>query len=70
MATRWNSTYFMLERAIQFQKAFERLDDDDTHFRSNLKEDEIGEIGEVGELDEIGEEEREVGDIGEEDEVV
>lgn len=62
VATQWNSTYFMLEWAIQFQKAFERLDDNDTHFCSNLREDEVGEVDEVGE-------EGEVGDIGEEDEV-
>ncbi|XP_028118182.1 zinc finger BED domain-containing protein RICESLEEPER 2-like [Camellia sinensis] len=50
VATRWNSTYFMLERALQFQKAFERLEDDDNFFHLKLKEDEIvEEVGEGGE---------------------
>ena len=41
--TRWNSTYFMLDRALQYQKAFERLAEDETYFHLNMKEDEIGE---------------------------
>ncbi|XP_028074562.1 zinc finger BED domain-containing protein RICESLEEPER 2-like [Camellia sinensis] len=50
VATRWNSTYFMLERALQFQKAFERLEDDDTFFHLKFREDEIAEeVGEGGE---------------------
>ena len=30
VATRWNFTYFMLERALQYEKGFEMLADDDT----------------------------------------
>ena len=29
MPTRWNSTYIMLESAIKFQKAFERMEEGD-----------------------------------------
>ncbi|XP_060957925.1 zinc finger BED domain-containing protein RICESLEEPER 2-like [Cannabis sativa] len=29
--TRWNSTYLMLEAALKFQKAFERLEDDESY---------------------------------------
>lgn len=34
--TRWNSIYFMLDATINFQKAFERLDDEDAQFYHDL----------------------------------
>uniref|UniRef100_A0A5B7B6B6 Zinc finger BED domain-containing protein RICESLEEPER 2-like n=1 Tax=Davidia involucrata TaxID=16924 RepID=A0A5B7B6B6_DAVIN len=34
--TRWNYTYLMLETALKFQKAFERLDDQELNFASDL----------------------------------
>ncbi|CAL5341776.1 unnamed protein product [Camellia sinensis] len=62
VATRWNSIYFLLERALPFQKAFEWLEDEDTHFQLTLREDEVGENSEEGEVGgEIGEE----GELGE-----
>ncbi|KAH9670185.1 BED-type domain-containing protein [Citrus sinensis] len=39
VSTRWNSTYLMLESALKFQKAFERMEDDDQHYVSYFKED-------------------------------
>ncbi|KAG5539807.1 hypothetical protein RHGRI_020130 [Rhododendron griersonianum] len=43
VATRWNATYFMLERALMFQKAFERLEDEDNlSLNVGVREDEIG----------------------------
>ncbi|KAK9291706.1 hypothetical protein L1049_019655 [Liquidambar formosana] len=38
--TRWNSTYLMLERALQFRKAFERLEEEDTFFLTKFREDD------------------------------
>lgn len=39
--TRWNSTYLMLETALKFKKAFERMEDDDdaylTYFLDDVK---------------------------------
>ncbi|XP_028084977.1 zinc finger BED domain-containing protein RICESLEEPER 1-like [Camellia sinensis] len=32
--TRWNSTYLMLESAEKFEKAFERLEEEDSNYRS------------------------------------
>lgn len=50
VATRWNSTYFMLEQALQFQKVFEQLEDDGNFFHLKFREDEIGEeVGDGGE---------------------
>ncbi|KAI4353932.1 hypothetical protein L6164_002852 [Bauhinia variegata] len=37
--TRWNSTYIMLEHAIPFQKAFDRLEDEDEGYVVWFKED-------------------------------
>ncbi|KAI4345045.1 hypothetical protein L6164_012213 [Bauhinia variegata] len=37
--TRWNSTYIMLEHAIPFQKAFERLEDEDEGYVTWFKDD-------------------------------
>ncbi|KAI4331923.1 hypothetical protein L6164_016869 [Bauhinia variegata] len=37
--TRWNSTYTMLEHAIPFQKAFERLEDEDEGYVTWFKDD-------------------------------
>ncbi|CAL5347426.1 unnamed protein product [Camellia sinensis] len=34
--TRWNSTYLMLDVATKFQKVFERLEDEDPHFKLEL----------------------------------
>ena len=34
--TRWNSTYLMLETAISYQKAFDRLEDKDTKFSNEI----------------------------------
>ena len=36
--TRWNFTYLMLETTIKFQKAFERMDEEESHFASDLKD--------------------------------
>ena len=30
--SRWNSTYLMLEKAVAFEKAFDRLKEDDGHY--------------------------------------
>ena len=38
--TRWNSTYMMLEAAEKFQKAFERLEDEDTDYLLYFREDD------------------------------
>lgn len=38
VATRWNSTYMMLDGAEKFQKAFERLEEDDMNFISTFRE--------------------------------
>lgn len=38
VATRWNSTYLMLSVALKFEKAFERFDSLDPHFRNDLKD--------------------------------
>ena len=44
--TRWNYTYEMLDRAEKYQKAFERLEEDDTIFlRTASFEDEHGDGG-------------------------
>ena len=34
--TRWNSTYFILDSALKFQEASERLEQDDSEFVTNL----------------------------------
>ena len=39
VATRWNSTYHMLDTAIKFRKAFERMEEDDPSFVSELNDD-------------------------------
>ncbi|KAI8569971.1 hypothetical protein RHMOL_Rhmol02G0319100 [Rhododendron molle] len=39
--TRWNSTYFMLERALRYRKAFERLEDENTLLSLSVREDEL-----------------------------
>ncbi|TYK30514.1 zinc finger BED domain-containing protein RICESLEEPER 3-like [Cucumis melo var. makuwa] len=33
---RWNSTYMMLEAAVKFEKAFDRLEDEDTSYRHDM----------------------------------
>ena len=40
--TRWNSTYLMLETALIFQKAFERMEDDDELYNSYFNESDSG----------------------------
>ncbi|KAF7152365.1 hypothetical protein RHSIM_Rhsim01G0167900 [Rhododendron simsii] len=42
VSTRWNYTYFMLERALSYQKAFDRLCDDPS-FKLNVREEEMDE---------------------------
>ncbi|KAF7145432.1 hypothetical protein RHSIM_Rhsim04G0121100 [Rhododendron simsii] len=42
VSTWWNYTYFMLERALTYQKAFDRLCDDPS-FKLNVKEEEMDE---------------------------
>ncbi|XP_038885835.1 zinc finger BED domain-containing protein RICESLEEPER 2-like [Benincasa hispida] len=34
--TRWNSTYLMLEAVVKFEKAFDRLEDEDASYRHDL----------------------------------
>ncbi|KAL4030457.1 hypothetical protein IC575_008694 [Cucumis melo] len=34
--TRWNSTYMMLEVAVKFEKAFDRLEDEDASYRHDM----------------------------------
>ncbi|KAG2717300.1 hypothetical protein I3760_03G168900 [Carya illinoinensis] len=34
--TRWNSTYMMLDRAEKFQKAFQRLEDEDSGYVKSI----------------------------------
>ena len=36
--TRWNSTFLMLSTALKFQKAFERLEDEDPHYPLELSD--------------------------------
>ena len=38
--TRWNSTYLMLESALKFQKAFDRMEEDDENYLGYFPEDE------------------------------
>ena len=40
--TRWNSTYLMLNAALDFQKAFDRMIDDDGHYAPYFRDDENG----------------------------
>ncbi|KAH9780887.1 BED-type domain-containing protein [Citrus sinensis] len=47
MLTRWNSTYLMLEKMLAFEKAFDRLKEDDGHYTNWFDEDE-SEKKEVG----------------------
>ncbi|KAF7113047.1 hypothetical protein RHSIM_RhsimUnG0166300 [Rhododendron simsii] len=42
VSTWWNYTYFMLERALTYQKAFDRLYDDPS-FKLNVREEEMDE---------------------------
>ncbi|TXG57149.1 hypothetical protein EZV62_018462 [Acer yangbiense] len=42
VCTRWNSTYLMLESALKFKKAFERLEEEDGNYVSYFLEDESG----------------------------
>lgn len=40
VATRWNSTYLMLNRGLYYAKAFERMEDEDGHkIRTSMRED-------------------------------
>ena len=38
--TRWNSTYMMLKATKKFQKAFERLEDEDTGFLLHFRKED------------------------------
>ncbi|KAL2480617.1 Zinc finger BED domain-containing protein DAYSLEEPER [Abeliophyllum distichum] len=40
--TRWNSTYLMLDVALKFQRAFERLEDEDSHYLGYVRKDDSG----------------------------
>ncbi|CAL5321262.1 unnamed protein product [Camellia sinensis] len=63
--TRWNSTYLMLEAAEKFEKAFERLEDEDSNYRAYVKvcEGEDGDGQVFGDEDEnMDEDENEDGD--------
>ncbi|GMI75889.1 hypothetical protein HRI_001258200 [Hibiscus trionum] len=40
VCTRWNSTYLMLDTAQNFERAFERFEEQDTKFKAEL---ELGE---------------------------
>ncbi|KAK2648515.1 hypothetical protein Ddye_016004 [Dipteronia dyeriana] len=42
VAIKWNSTYLMLESALKFQKAFERLKEEDGNYVNYFLEDESG----------------------------
>ncbi|KAF8014549.1 hypothetical protein BT93_H0385 [Corymbia citriodora subsp. variegata] len=39
VATRWNSTYMMLDTAIKFKKAFQRMEEDDLFFLREIDHD-------------------------------
>ncbi|XP_031257249.1 zinc finger BED domain-containing protein RICESLEEPER 2-like [Pistacia vera] len=39
VATRWNSTYLMLDVAVKFKKAFQRLEDEDPNYITDLSHD-------------------------------
>ncbi|KAI8550192.1 hypothetical protein RHMOL_Rhmol06G0085800 [Rhododendron molle] len=41
--TRWNSTYLMLDAAQKFEKAFNRLHEEDSNFKAIFKDDEFSE---------------------------
>ena len=40
VCTRWNSTYLMLNTAQNFERAFERFEEQDTNFRAELERGE------------------------------
>ncbi|XP_028782724.1 zinc finger BED domain-containing protein RICESLEEPER 1-like [Neltuma alba] len=44
IVSRWNSTYMMLERAVKFQKVFERMENEEKGYKAYFKEgvDKIG----------------------------
>ena len=44
LLTRWNFTYLMLETALKFQKAFERLEEEDGYYLSYFREDDGGRL--------------------------
>ncbi|XP_050238141.1 zinc finger BED domain-containing protein RICESLEEPER 2-like [Mercurialis annua] len=41
VVTRWNSTYLMLKTAIQFQKAFDNYDEQESNFKRDLGDDGV-----------------------------
>lgn len=62
--TRWNYTYFMLERALTFQTAFERLEDDEPQlFHLSIREDEVGEDDELEDVVPVDDEDAMVEDV-------
>ena len=44
--TRWNSTYLMIGAAMQYQKAFERLEEQDASYKIEVNAKEIGTLEE------------------------
>ena len=42
VATRWNSTYLMLDSAIKLRKAFERMEEEDGHYMNYFRENKNG----------------------------
>lgn len=40
--TRWNSKYMMLDASLKFQKAFERMEEDDGHYLGYYKDNDTG----------------------------
>ncbi|KAF5443414.1 hypothetical protein F2P56_035970 [Juglans regia] len=53
-ATRWNSTYMMLDKAEKFQKAFQRLENDDLEYVKSIGEDDSEDDDGVNELSKGG----------------
>ncbi|KAG6713707.1 hypothetical protein I3842_05G167000 [Carya illinoinensis] len=50
VATHWNSTYMMLDRAEKFQKAFQRLENEDKEYVKSIWEDDSEDDDGISEL--------------------
>lgn len=48
--TKWNYTYMMLEKADKYQKAFERLKEENPNYIRTIKENEKEEGNDVHEV--------------------